>query len=135
MVFAETFTNPLMRALDLQALSDTVVKLRQEQAPKLRLVVDNTIATPWGVQTPYPGLARHSHGRFGWHQALGGEDKDMWGYIASNIMDLINPCMDMQAMRGGILSWRCADVIYQGLEQAQVHLRKGASPQGKSFSF
>ena len=135
MVFAETFTNPLMHALDLQALSDVVVEMRQEQAPRLRLVIDNTIATPWGVNTPIldlPGI--HLVVSAG-TKALGGEDKDMWGYIASNVMDLINPCMDTQAMRGGILSWRCAEVIHQGLEQAESHFEKRCASAKQVVNF
>ena len=124
LVFTETFSNPLMHALDLEGLSNAVVELRKEQAPKLRLVVDNTIVTPWGVKTPIldlPGV--HLLVSAG-TKALGGEDKDMWGYIASNIIDLINPCMDTQAMRGGVLSWRSAQVIHAGLPQAESHFRK-----------
>lgn len=124
LVFTETFSNPLMHALDLEGLSKAVVDLRKEQAPKLRLVVDNTIVTPWGVKTPIldlPGV--HMLVSAG-TKALGGEDKDMWGYIASNNIDLINPCMDTQAMRGGVLSWRSAQVIHAGLKKAESHFRK-----------
>ncbi|MEZ5286477.1 MAG: PLP-dependent transferase [Vicinamibacterales bacterium] len=51
LVFAETFTNPLVRAQDIDALRDAVSKGRSS-APGLRLVVDSTIATPWAFEVP-----------------------------------------------------------------------------------
>ena len=50
LVLAETFTNPIVRTLNPQAISDTIVKLREERAPGLRMVVDNTIVSPWGTK-------------------------------------------------------------------------------------
>ena len=43
-VFAETYTNPLGRAQNIPAL---VARVRQ--VPGIRLVIDSTIATPWGT--------------------------------------------------------------------------------------
>ena len=40
----------------------------------------------------------------------------MWGYVASNHIDLVNEAMDLQAMRGGILDWRRARAILAGLQ-------------------
>lgn len=135
MVFAETYTNPLMAALNPLALSDTITALKQERAPKIRLVVDNTIATPWAFRKPlldYPGI--HMVVAAG-TKALAGEDRDMWGYIASNIIDLMNPCMDMQAMRGGVLSWRSAEVVLAGLRTAESHFEKRCSSASKIAAF
>ena len=50
-VFAETFTNPLVRAQDLDMLRDVVAAARG-QSPGVRLIVDSTIATPWAFPTP-----------------------------------------------------------------------------------
>jgi cystathionine beta-lyase/cystathionine gamma-synthase len=50
-VFAETFTNPLVRAQDLRALVE-IVRGARSSAPALRLVIDSTIATPWAFRTP-----------------------------------------------------------------------------------
>jgi cystathionine beta-lyase/cystathionine gamma-synthase len=122
-VFAETFTNPLMDALDLNALSDAVVELR-ESSRGLRFVVDNTIVTPWGVQKPlldYPGIdAVVSAGT----KAMGGQDRDMWGYIASNRIDFLNMAMDIQAMRGGVLSWRSATSVKESLVTSESRFSK-----------
>ncbi len=50
-VFAETFTNPLVRAQDIPALVALVTAARAV-APGVRLVVDSTIATPWAFAAP-----------------------------------------------------------------------------------
>lgn len=119
LVFVETFTNPLMRALDPEVFSDTIVRLREERAADLHAVVDHTIATPWGVTRPlleWPGIdALAASGT----KALGGQDRDMWGYVASRRIPLLNAAMDIQAMRGGVLSWRVAEVACAGLPEAK----------------
>lgn len=117
LLFAETFTNPLVRAQDPSAL----VQLTEDAKAKakgIRLVIDDTIATPWGLKQP---LLDHgvdvvlASGT----KALAGEDRDMWGYVATNDMDLANQVMDLVAMRGGQLDWRRAEVIVAGLEAAE----------------
>ena len=50
-VFAERFTNPLVRAQDIARLVAGVAAAR-ERAPGLRLVIDSTIATPWAFWAP-----------------------------------------------------------------------------------
>ncbi len=124
LVFAETYTNPLMQALDLEGLSEGVLKLRQERAIGLRLVIDNTIVTPWGVKKPlldYEGIdVVVAAGT----KAMSGEDRDMWGYLASRRVDLLNRAMDLQAMRGGVLSWRAARALLETLPRAEAHFRK-----------
>ena len=47
-VFAETFTNPLMRAQDIAALVATI----RAANPATKLVIDSTIATPWAFRSP-----------------------------------------------------------------------------------
>ncbi len=43
----------------------------------------------------------------------------MWGYIASNRVDVVNECMDLLAMRGGALDGRRAEAILDGLDAAK----------------
>src|ERR671910_385893 len=45
-VFAETFTNPLVRAQDIDMLGEVIARKRAI-APALKLVLDTTIASPW----------------------------------------------------------------------------------------
>lgn len=119
LVFCETFTNPLMRALHPQALSQAIEELRRDRAGPLRLVIDHTIATPWAMKRPllsYPGIdAVVLSGT----KALSGHDRDMFGYVASSRVGLLNMVMDLQAMRGGGLSWRVAEEVTATLPQAK----------------
>ena len=50
-------------------------------------------------------------------KAMGGHDQDIWGYVASNRIGLINTLADLQSMRGGVLSWRSARSINRHLEK------------------
>src|SRR5690606_18874363 len=125
-VFAETFTNPLVRAQDIARLSATVRDARAT-APGIRLVVDSTIATPWAFNTPL--LQQGVDVVIGsGTKALGGTDRDLWGYIATNDTEFGNAAMDLMAMRGGILDWRRAAVIVPALDGADsAHARRSAS--------
>lgn len=108
-VFAETFTNPLVRGQDITRLVRTVAAAR-DRAPELRLLLDSTIATPWAFRTPL--LEQGVDVVLGsGTKALGGTDRDLWGYIATNDIALGNSVMDLLAMRGGILDWRRAQAI------------------------
>lgn len=125
-VFAETFTNPRVRAQDIEALV-AVVRDARATAPDLRLVVDDTIATPWAFTMP---LVAHgvdvvvASGT----KALSGSDRDLWGYIATGDTPFANAVMDLVAMRGGILDWRRATAILGDLDQADArHARRSAS--------
>ena len=51
MVFAETFTNPLVRAQDLGQLGRAITEARAS-APAITLVLDTTIASPWAFAVP-----------------------------------------------------------------------------------
>lgn len=126
LVFAETYTNPLLRALDLEEVPAIVAEARS-RAPGLRLVVDSTIATPWGVRRPLLGCGVDVVVTSG-TKSLGGQDRDLSGYIATNDPDLANAAMDLLAMRGGILDWRRAEAILQGLDAAgERHQRRCVS--------
>jgi cystathionine beta-lyase/cystathionine gamma-synthase len=117
LVFCETFTNPRMRAQDPVALVAAVADA-QSTARGIKLVIDDTIATPWGLKTP---LLEHgvdvviASGT----KALGGQDRDMWGYVASDDMDFANQVMDLVALRGGQLDWRRAAILVQNLDEAE----------------
>lgn len=116
-VFAETFTNPLVRAQDIEGLRDIVSDARA-QAPALKLVIDSTIATPWAFETPLLHRGVDVVVASG-TKALGGQDRDLWGYIATNDTPLANSIMDLVAMRGGILDWRRAQAILPALDEAE----------------
>jgi hypothetical protein len=81
-VFAETFTNPLVRAQDFDALR-TVIDRGRSLAPALRLVLDTTIASPWAFNVPPLQNGVDIIVASG-TKSLGGNDRDMWGYIATN---------------------------------------------------
>jgi cystathionine beta-lyase/cystathionine gamma-synthase len=116
LVYCETYTNPLMRAQDLDAVPAAVRAARDRGAP-VRLVVDSTIATPWGVRAPLLDggvdvvVASTT-------KAIGGQDRDLGGYVATRDLEVANQVMDLMAMRGGILDPRRAGAIADGLDDA-----------------
>jgi methionine-gamma-lyase len=118
-VFAETFTNPLVRAQDIAALVAA--------AGHARLVIDSTIATPWAFRRPL--LAQGVAIVIGsLTKALGGHDTTLGGYIATNDAELGNELMDMLAMRGGILDDERATRVASGLAAAnRMHARRCAT--------
>jgi cystathionine beta-lyase/cystathionine gamma-synthase len=125
-VFAETFTNPLVRAQDLDALR-LVVERGRAVAPSLRLIVDSTIATPWAFTQPLLQQGVDIVLASG-TKSLGGSDRDLWGYIATNSSEVGNAVMDLLAMRGGILDWRRATAIVEGFDAADAaHARRAAT--------
>jgi cystathionine beta-lyase/cystathionine gamma-synthase len=126
LVFAETFTNPLLRAQDLDMLRATVASARV-RGVDVKLVLDSTIATPWAFKTPLLDQGIDVVVGSG-TKALGGMDRDLWGYIATNDSPLANQIMDLVAMRGGILDWRRATAIVAGLDQVEgAHARRSAT--------
>jgi cystathionine beta-lyase/cystathionine gamma-synthase len=125
-VFAETFTNPLVRAQDLDALR-AVVTAARTAAPELKLIVDSTIATPWAFARPLLDQGVDVVLASG-TKALGGTDRDLWGYVATRDTALANGVMDLMAMRGGILDWRRAEAILAGLDEAApAHAKRSAT--------
>jgi cystathionine beta-lyase/cystathionine gamma-synthase len=125
-VFAETFTNPLVRAQDLDMLRETVAEARK-CAAGLKLVIDSTIATPWAFKRPLLEQGADVVVASG-TKALGGHDTDLWGYIAPRDSHFGNAAMDLLAMRGGILDWRRASAILSGLDRANdMHARRSAT--------
>jgi len=125
-VFAETFTNPLVRAQDFDLLRDVIGRARAN-APALRLVLDTTIASPWAFKIPPLDNGVDIIVASG-TKSLGGNDRDMWGYLATNDTRFANAVMDLMAMRGGILDWRRATAILTAYESAGVsHARRSAS--------
>jgi cystathionine beta-lyase/cystathionine gamma-synthase len=119
LVFAETFTNPLMRAQDIPALV--------KAAGKARLIIDSTIATPWAFATPL--LAQGVSIVIGsLTKALGGRDLGLGGYLATNDTELGNAVMDLIAMRGGILDEARAGTVADHLGEAErLHARRCAA--------
>ena len=120
LVLAETYTNPLMRALDPDALSEVIVRRRKSDAPDVRLAIDATIASPWGVKEPLLKRKGIDFIFASGTKSLGGQDRDLWGYVASNRSEQMNQIMDVQAFRGGILDWRRAAAVLEGLANAET---------------
>lgn len=115
-VFAETFTNPLVRAQDFDMLREVVADGRRI-APELKLVVDTTIASPWAFKIPPLSNGVDIIVASG-TKSLGGNDRDLWGYIATNETQFANSVMDLLAMRGGILDWRRATAVLSTFDDA-----------------
>ncbi|HET9987299.1 MAG TPA: aminotransferase class I/II-fold pyridoxal phosphate-dependent enzyme, partial [Kofleriaceae bacterium] len=113
-VFAETFTNPLGRAQDIPRL------VALAHGAGALLVIDSTIATPWGLRTPL--LAQGVDVVVGsLTKALGGQDAALGGYIATDRAELANQIMDTIAMRGGILDDDRARRVVANLAVAERH--------------
>ncbi|MBY0493066.1 MAG: PLP-dependent transferase [Cyanobacteria bacterium] len=125
-VFAETFTNPLVRAQDFDALRSAIDEARLV-APAVRLVLDTTIASPWAFKRP-PLTNGVDIVVASGTKSLGGNDRDMWGYIATNDTQFANSVMDLIAMRGGILDWRRAVAVAAAFDGASdSHARRSAT--------
>jgi cystathionine beta-lyase/cystathionine gamma-synthase len=132
-VFAETFTNPLVRAQDLQMLRAVVDEARR-RAPEIRLVIDSTIATPWAFPTPLLDQGVDVVIASG-TKALGGTDRDLWGYLATNDARFAASVMDLMAMRGGILDWRRAQAVLATWDGAESAHRKRSVTAGRVAEF
>ncbi len=124
LVFAETFTNPLMRAQDVPALVRAASPHPAGHAGHVRLIVDSTIATPWAFEKPL--LSQGVSIVIGsLTKALGGRDLGLGGYIATNDAELGNQLMDLIAMRGGILDEARAGRVADHLATAsELHARR-----------
>jgi cystathionine beta-lyase/cystathionine gamma-synthase len=115
-----------VRAQDLEALSGIVARARR-LTPELKLVVDSTIATPWGFKQPLLDQGVDIVVGSG-TKSLSGSDRDLWGYLATRDTPFANAVMDLMAMRGGILDWRRATAILAGLDGADAaHAQRSAS--------
>jgi methionine-gamma-lyase len=122
-VFAETFTNPLVRAQDFDALRGVLQQAR-DRASSLKFVLDTTIASPWAFKVPPLDNGVDIVVASG-TKSLGGNDRDMWGYLATNDTQFANSVMDLMAMRGGILDWRRAAAAAAAFEGAsESHARR-----------
>jgi cystathionine beta-lyase/cystathionine gamma-synthase len=125
-VFAETYTNPLVRAQDLDVLRNVTTDARR-RAPAVKLILDSTIATPWAFNRPLLDSGVDIVVASG-TKALGGRDCDLWGYVATRDTPFANTVMDLIAMRGGILDWRRAAAIVSGFDAADAaHARRSAT--------
>jgi cystathionine beta-lyase/cystathionine gamma-synthase len=127
-VFAETFTNPLVRAQDFDMLRG-VMSAKRAVAPAIKLVLDTTIASPWAFITP-PLLNGVDIIVASGTKSLGGNDRDLWGYLATNDTQFANAVMDLMAMRGGILDWRRAEAVAASFDKAsRWHLQRCESAE------
>jgi cystathionine beta-lyase/cystathionine gamma-synthase len=125
-VFAETFTNPLVRAQDFNAI-DRVMMRHRTMSPRPLFVLDTTIASPWAFKVPPLDNGVDIVVASG-TKSLGGNDRDMWGYIATNETQFANAVMDLIAMRGGILDWRRAAAVAAAFDGAsEAHAQRSAT--------
>lgn len=129
LVFGETYTNPLGRAQDIPALVALV-----RRVPGARLVIDATIATPWGLRTPLldQGVDVVTGSMT---KALGGQDAALGGYIVTNHADIANTIMDLIAMRGGILDDDRARRVLGNLDQAKRSHERRCATAAKVAAF
>ncbi|MFQ5937150.1 MAG: PLP-dependent transferase [Acidiferrobacterales bacterium] len=123
LIFGETYSNPLTRAIDPVRLGRMALEARKRQAKGLFLVIDNTVATPWGVPQPFLDYDGVDVVVASGTKALAGQDRDLWGHIVSNRTDFLNEVMDLEAMRGGTLDWRRAEAILKDLDLAKKRFR------------
>ncbi len=130
LVMVETFTNPHMRALDLAGLRGALTK-----HPQTLLVVDDTIATPWGPRHSLLGEGGADIVVGSGTKALAGNDSATSGYIVSGRAELLNACMNTLATRGGLLDARTAEALLAGLETAEQRhqLRCDSASEVASF--
>ncbi len=123
LIFSETFTNPLVRAQDLETLA-AIMQEGRKIAPNLRWIMDSTIATPWAFHRPLLEQGVDIVVAAG-TKAMSGTDRDLWGYIATNDSEIANGIMDLMALRGGILDWRRAAAILTKIDDADAaHARR-----------
>src|SRR5687768_1433032 len=115
-VFAETFTNPLVRAQDFDIYREVMAQGRTT-APALKFVLYTTIASPWAFKVSPLDNGVDIVVASG-TKSLGGNDRDLWGYLATNETQFANRVMDLMAMRGGILDWRRTHSILTALDDA-----------------
>jgi cystathionine beta-lyase/cystathionine gamma-synthase len=99
------------------------------------MIVDNTIASPWGMRRPLLSHEGIDVVTASGTKALGGQDRDLWGYIASNRIDLLNEIMDIEATRGGTLDWRRAQAIVEGLAGAAQSYERRCETAGRVAAF
>ena len=124
LIFAETFTNPLVRAQDFNAIERVMTRGRAI-SHSLRFVLDTTIASPWAFNKPPLDTGGVDIVVASGTKSLGGNDRDMWGYIATNNTQFANSVMDLMAMRGGILDWRRAAAVLESFDAAgDAHARR-----------
>ncbi len=90
-------------------------------------MLDNTIATR-GLNQPLLEFEGIDVVVASGTKALAGQDRDMWGYVATNDTDFANHVMDLVALRGGNLDLRLAAAIVAGLHEAEsAHERRCGS--------
>ena len=134
LVFAETFTNPLVRAQDFHAIERLMTRGRAI-SDSLRFVLDTTIASPWAFNKPPLDTGGVDVVVASGTKSLGGNDRDMWGYIATNDTPFANSVMDLMAMRGGILDWRRAAAVLESFEGASESHAKRSATAAKVAAF
>lgn len=116
MVFIETPTNPLQETIDIQQAAE---KMR-ENAPDAKLVVDNTMLSPYfqdcfagGAQLAMYSVTKH----------LAGHGDAMGGYITGS-KELISKLRRVRALFGLIMRPLDAWLTLRGLKTFQLRIQK-----------
>lgn len=114
MIWAETPTNPLMKLADIAGLS------RIAKAHGLKLVVDNTFATPWSQQPLKLGadIVMHSATKY-----LNGHSDIIGGALVTGDADLAKELKFLQNSIGGIMGPFDAFLANRGLKTLGLRMK------------
>jgi cystathionine gamma-synthase len=118
MVWLETPTNPLLRVLDIEALSDVA------HSQGALVVVDNTFATPWLQQPLRLGadVVVHSTTKY-----LGGHSDVIGGFAATNDPELAQKLAFLQNAAGAVPGPLDCFLVQRGLKTLSVRMERHCS--------
>jgi len=114
MIWAETPTNPLMKLADIEGLG------RIAKARGLKLVVDNTFATPWSQQPLSMGadIVMHSATKY-----LNGHSDIIGGALVTGDPDLAKELKFLQNSVGGVMGPFDAFLANRGLKTLGLRMK------------
>src|SRR5690606_6555866 len=114
MIWAETPTNPLMKPADIEGLS------KIGQARGLKLVVDNTFATPWSQQPLSMGadIVMHSATKY-----LNGHSDIIGGALVTGDAELAKELKFLQNSVGGVMGPFDAFLANRGLKTLGLRMK------------
>jgi cystathionine gamma-lyase/cystathionine beta-lyase len=116
MLWVETPTNPMMKILDIKAIS----KLKTQNS-KLKVVVDNTFASPY-LQNPLglgADIVMHSATKY-----LGGHSDVVMGAIATNDDNLYNDLAFIANSCGAVPGPMDSFLVLRGLKTLHVRMER-----------
>ena len=122
MIWIETPTNPMMKVIDIKAISDLC------RGGNIRIAVDNTFATPY-VQTPLDfgaDIVVHSATKY-----LGGHSDSVLGAIAVNDDELHEQLAFQQNTCGGVPGPQDCFLILRGIKTLHIRMDRHAENGAK----